>query len=434
MTESVFEKRFNLNQYLLSALDEQGITKPTEIQERVIPGILNGFNLIGRSQTGTGKTLAFLLPILQKVDNKKDQIQAVITAPTRELANQVYQEAVRLADAYPEEERPRVKTAIGGTDRKRMVDTYKQIPHVLIGTPGRIKDFVETGSINVYTATILVVDEADQTLDMGFIEEVDFVAARMAKELQMMVFSATIPENLQPFLRKYMENPKFVEVQPEHVTAVEIEHVAIPLKFRDKLDLLADIAIKYNPFLAIIFTNTKKTVDVVAEGLLGKGLNVELLHGGLQARERKNVMKRVQKAECQYLVATDLAARGIDIEGVSHIINFELPKDLDYYIHRSGRTGRAGMDGISAIIYEPADEQALAKLESRGIEFQYKDLKNGDWVSIDDRIKRKTRRPTATKKVTGKYLPKPKKVKPGYKKKFQAEKQKQARKKKNRGI
>jgi ATP-dependent RNA helicase CshB len=433
MTESVFEKRFELNQHLISALDMQKIAKPTEIQERVIPAILKGFNLIGRSQTGTGKTLAFLLPIIQKIDRENEQVQAVITAPTRELANQVYQEAIKLTEAYPEESKPRIKTVVGGTDRKRMVETLKANPHIIIGTPGRIKDLVETGAINVYTASILVVDEADQTLDMGFIEEVDFVASRMAKELQMMVFSATIPENLQPFLRKYMDNPKFVEVQPENVTAVEITHVAIPLKFRDKLQLLADVAKLYNPYLAIIFTNTKKTADEVAGALLSKGLNVDLLHGGLQARERRNVMKRVQKAECQFLVATDLAARGIDIEGVSHIINFELPKDLDYYIHRSGRTGRAGMDGISATIYEPSDEQALAKLQSRGIQFQYKDLKNGELTSIDDRIKRKARKPAPIQKQ-GKFIAKPKKVKPGYKKKFQAEldKQEQRRRRKNK--
>ena len=213
---------------------------------------------------------------------------------------------------------------------------------------GRIKDLVEEQALQVYTATMLVVDEADLMLDMGFIEDVDQFASRMAEKIQMLVFSATIPEKLKPFLKKYMENPKYVQVNPKQATAAKIEHVLIPLRHRNKNQLLHDIIVRYNPYLAIIFTNTKKMADDVADELIEKGLTVGRIHGDLSPRERKRMMKQINNLDYQYIVATDLAARGIDIEGVSHIINYELPSDLDFYIHRTGRTARAGKSGIAA--------------------------------------------------------------------------------------
>lgn len=421
---SPFE-RLNISDFLIKALEKQNFKKPTEIQERVIPGAINGHDIIGQSQTGSGKTLAFLLPVIHRVDPSKDEIQAIITAPTRELARQIYQEYEKLAQYFPEDQYVRAKTVVGGTDRKRMVDKLKNVPHVLIGTPGRIKDMVINEGINVYTATALVVDEADQMLDMGFIEDVDQVAARMAANLQMLVFSATIPEKLQPFLRKYMENPRYVHVNPEQVTAQDIKHVLIPTKHQDKTKLLIKVAKAYNPYLAIIFVNTKKTADEVADAMLAEGMNVERLHGDVPPRERKNIMKRVQNAEFQYLVATDLAARGIDIKGISHIINYELPRDLDFYIHRTGRTGRAGMSGIAATLFDPSDQLAIQKLKSRNIHFVLEELRGGEWVEIKTRTRK-----NASNREKGIVLPKPKKVKPGYKKKLLEEKKKLAKKRK----
>ncbi|WP_257346001.1 DEAD/DEAH box helicase [Pseudalkalibacillus decolorationis] len=416
MENNIFEQRFNLKPFLFQSIREQRFERPTDIQERLIPSILKGQDVIGQSQTGSGKTFAFLLPILQRIDPTQKKVQAVITAPTRELARQVYDEAMKLLEFQDKEQSIQVKTVVGGTDRKRMVDQLKHVPHLIIGTPGRIKDVVVEEGISIFHATMLVVDEADQMLDMGFIEDVDQVASRMAHELQMMVFSATVPSNLEPFLKKYMNNPKHVHVQPEDATPIEIEHYAIPIRNKDRIQLTIEVAKSFNPYLAIIFTNTKKDADEVADALESAGLNVDRLHGDLPPRTRKHVMKRVNNAECQYLVATDLAARGIDVKGVSHVIHYQIPTDLDYYIHRSGRTGRAGMTGIAAVLYEREDLDKLERLKKKGISFEHRELKNGEWTEVKlqkARIKR------TTKEKDSVSIPKPKKVKPGYKKKYQ---------------
>ncbi|WP_374721675.1 DEAD/DEAH box helicase [Peribacillus tepidiphilus] len=422
MKQNHFE-RFSFNEYILNAIEELGFHKPTEIQERVIPAALKGTSIIGQSQTGTGKTHAYLLPITQRIDTEKQEVQAVITAPTRELAHQIYHEALKIAEHFPKEAPLTVRCYIGGTDKQRTIEKLKTQPQLVIGTPGRIKDLVEEQALNVFTAKTLVVDEADLMLDMGFIEDVDKIAARMPEDLQMLVFSATIPEKLKPFLKKYMENPKYVQVDPKQATAEKIEHVLIPARHRDKIQLLHDVLVLYNPYLAIIFTNTKKMAEEVAERLTEKGLRVGRIHGDLSPRERKKMMKQINNLEYQYIVATDLAARGIDIEGVSHVINFELPTDLDFYIHRAGRTARAGYSGIAATIYEPSDEDALNKLEKRGISFENRDIQNGEWIEIEDRNRRKNRQKQESElDIKAKRLiKKPAKVKPGYKKKQKEE-------------
>ena len=372
-------KRFSLKQELIEALSQLGIRKPTDIQERLIPVIRNGRDVIGQSETGTGKTFAFLLPIVDKVDPGKNEVQAVITAPTRELATQLYEELQKLLVAFKEEERLKARLLIGGTDRQREIERLHVQPQVVIGTPGRILDFVKEQVLDVYTATILVVDEADQMLDMGFIYEVDQIASRMAKNLQMLVFSATIPEKLQSFLRKYMTNPKHVHVRKK---TAKIEHRLVPLRSRDKLSFTVELASNLQPFLAIVFANTKEDVDELANAMLAAGLNVERLHGGLLPRQRKRVMRLVHDFKVQYLVATDIAARGIDIPGVSHIINYQLPKDLDFYIHRAGRTGRAGADGIVYTIFEQKDQYVIQQLLKRDIAFTFYDLKDGEWTEL----------------------------------------------------
>ena len=422
MKQNQFE-RFNLKSYILDAVRTLGFEKPTEIQERVLPSLLKGNSLIGQSQTGTGKTHSYLLPIMNNLDGGKNEVQAIISAPTRELANQIYKEALKIAEHFPQDQPVQVRCFIGGTDKQRAIDKLKTQPQLVIGTPGRIKDLVEAQALQVYTAHTLVVDEADLMLDMGFIEDVDQFAGRMAEKIQMLVFSATIPEKLKPFLNKYMENPKYVQVNPKQATAAKIEHVLIPLKHRNKEQLLHDILVRYNPYLAIIFTNTKKMTDHVADALIAKGMKVGRIHGDLTPRERKKMMKQINDLEYQYIVATDLASRGIDIEGVSHVLNYELPSDLDFYIHRTGRTARAGYSGIAATIYEPSDEDSLNRLEKMGITFHDADIQNGDWMEIDERNKRKNRKKQKSDLdvKAGKLVKKPGKVKPGYKKKIQRE-------------
>lgn len=219
-------------------------------------------------------------------------------------------------------------------------------------------------------------------LDMGFIEDVDKVAGKMAEELQMLVFSATIPEKLQPFLRKYMSQPRHVHVQPEVLAAKAVKHQLVPVRHKDKMTVLKDVVKHINPYLAIIFVNTKEQADIVADELAKESLNVERLHGGLASRERRKVMKKVDDASVQFLVASDLAARGMDIKGVTHVINYEFPADLDFYVHRVGRTARAGADGIALSLFEKTDEYACGKLSSKGITFTFVEFKDGEWQQV----------------------------------------------------
>ena len=337
--------------------------------------LLKGESAVGQSQTGTGKTHSYVLPILEKIDPTRHEVQAIITAPTRELATQIYQETLKIAKHAPEGEEISVRLFIGGTDKQRTIDQLKTQPQIVVGTPGRISDLVAEQALFVHTASTLVVDEADMMLDMGFLEDVDQIAGKMPKNLQMLVFSATIPEKLKPFLKKYMENPKYVQVSPKQATAANIRTL-----FYYQQDIVIRLTclsnlVHYNPYLAIVFTNTKKMADEVADGLIAKGLKVGRIHGDLSPRERKKMMKQILDLEFQYIVATDLAARGIDIEGISHIINYEFPTDLDFYIHRVGRTASAGYSGIALTIYEASDEDALNQLEKMGISFKNVDVK-----------------------------------------------------------
>lgn len=422
MNETKFD-RFNLKPFIIEAVKGFGFYEPTEIQERMIPAVLKGESAIGQSQTGTGKTHSYVLPILQKVDPSRQEVQAIITAPTRELANQIYHEILKVTEHCPEGEEITARCYIGGTDKQRTIEKLKKQPHVVVGTPGRINDLVKEQALFVHTAEILIVDEADLMLDMGFIEDVDQIAARMPEKLQILVFSATIPEKLKPFLKKYMENPKYVHVEPKQATAANIEHWLLPSKHRNKVELVYQALTSLNPYLAIVFTNTKKKADEVADGLISKGLKVGRIHGDLNPRERKKMMKQILDLEFQYIVATDLAARGIDIQGISHVINYELPTDLDFYIHRVGRTARAGFSGIAVTVYEISDEDALNRLEKMGIEFRHKDLQKGEWTDLDNRNKRKTRQKQTDDidKKAASLVKKPKKVKPGYKKKMKWE-------------
>ncbi|WP_246945837.1 DEAD/DEAH box helicase [Bacillus pinisoli] len=422
MNHTLFNQ-FGFKEFVIDAILNLQFYQPTDIQARLIPAILRGESVIGQSQTGTGKTHAFLLPLINKIDPERKEVQVVITAPTRELAQQIYEEVQKVIRFNPE---ITAKNFIGGTDKQRTIERLKTQPHIVVGTPGRINDLIKEQALLVYTADAMVVDEADLMLDMGFIFDVDQISAKMKEELQVLVFSATIPEKLKPFLKKYMENPRYSHVEPKQVTAAKIDHYLIPLKHRNKSKLLVDVCHSINPYLAIIFTNTKKMADMVADQLSENGITVGIIHGDLPPRERKKMMKQINDAEFQYVVATDLAARGIDIKGISHVINYEIPSDLDFYVHRVGRTARAGLSGVAVTIYEPSDEDALNRLEKMGIAFSNIDVRNEEWIEIGPREKRKARKKEQTEidKKAKSFIQKPKKVKPGYKKKLQDQTQK----------
>ncbi|MHC5373731.1 DEAD/DEAH box helicase [Enterococcus sp. LJL120] len=413
-------KEFTFQDFIYAALADKGFQQPTEVQEKLIPVIQKGRSVVGQSQTGSGKTHTFLLPLMDKIDATLDEVQVVITAPSRELAGQIYQAALQIAKfSNPE---IRVTNFVGGTDKQRQLDRLKfQQPHVVVGTPGRILDMMNEQALKIHTAFAFVVDEADMTLDMGFLTEVDQIAARLPEKIQMLVFSATIPEKLRPFLRKYMENPLIEEIRPKAVISETIDNWLISTKGKNRNQLIHQLLTIGHPYLAIVFANTKQRVDELTEFLKGKGLKVAKIHGDITPRERKRVMRQVQNLEYQYVVATDLAARGIDIEGVSHVINAEIPDDLEFFIHRVGRTGRNGLPGIAITLYDPSEEQAVIALEKIGVKFEPREIKNGEIVETYDRNRRDKRekfRDVLDPTLIGLVKKKKKKIKPGYKRKI----------------
>lgn len=413
-------REFNFKEYIYQALDEINFKEPTEVQARLIPTILKGKSVVGQSQTGSGKTHTFLLPIFQNLNAQKDEVQAVITTPSRELAYQIYEAAKQLAKFSPEN--IWIQNYVGGTDKQRQIEKLKSHqPQLVIGTPGRILDLVRENALDIHNAHYLVVDEADMTLDLGFLKETDAIASTLPKDLQMLVFSATIPEKLRPFLRKYMYNPVIEVVANKHVISPTIDNWLVSTKGRDRNKLIYDLLTMGEPYLALVFANTKERADELTNYLRSQGLKVAKVHGGIQPRQRKRIMREIQNLDYQFVVATDLAARGIDIEGVSHVINDDIPEDLEFFVHRVGRTGRNGMKGTAITLYEPSEEKLIDELESMGVHFVPKVVKNGEIVDSYDRNrreKRQTRKESMDPKLRGFVKKEKKKRKPGYKKKI----------------
>ena len=402
--------------FLQEAVAKLGFSEPTPIQKEIMPHILKGNSAIGQSHTGTGKTHSFIIPIVDRIDPSRQEVQAVIAAPTRELGTQIFNELLKLVEGSGIE----VKSFIGGTDKQRSINKLKTQPHIVIGTPGRLKDLVNENALLVHTGKILVVDEADLAFDMGFIEEIDQVAGKMREDLEMYVFSATIPEKLKPFLKKYMESPVHVNMADKRPTAEGLDFYLVPVRSKKKMERLQEVMKAINPYLAIIFVNTRTNADYVADQLAKEGIRVGRIHGDMAPRERVKMMKQVRDLEFQYIVATDLAARGIDIQGVSHVINYELPEDLEFFIHRVGRTARAGLKGLAITLFKPEDEDALVRVEKMGIPFEQKDIVNGEFVDLKERHGRKKRVRTENEAdaKAKTMVKKPKSVKPMYKKKM----------------
>lgn len=414
-------KQFGFTDYINQALEKINFTTPTEVQQRLIPLIKDGRSVVGQSQTGSGKTHTFLLPILDALDSTIEEVQAVITTPSRELAYQIYEATKQIIAEYPEQ-KIYAANYVGGTDKQRQIEklAHRQ-PQIVIGTPGRVLDLVKGGALDIHKAHFLVVDEADMTLDLGFLKEVDAIASSLPSNLQMLVFSATIPEKLKPFLKKYMQSPVVEVVENKNIISPTIDNWLLSTKGRDRNAIIYKLLTMGQPYLALIFTNTKTRADDLTDYLRAQGLRVAKIHGGIEPRERKRVMRDVQNLDYQYVVATDLAARGIDIEGVSHIINDDIPDDLEFFIHRVGRTGRNGMSGIAITLYAPSDDEKIAQLEELGVKFKPKALKDDEIVDSYDRDRREKRH-VKKDKLDGRLASMVKKEKikrkPGYKNKI----------------
>ena len=387
MAKHPFE-HFNLDESLIKAVQDLNFEKPTEIQNRIIPRILKGTNLIGQSQTGTGKSHSFLLPLMQKIDVDVQEPQAIVVAPTRELAQQLFQAASHLSQFKQDVS---VKLFIGGTDIEKDKQRCNRQPQLIIGTPTRINDLAQGGYLHAHLASNLIVDEADLMIDLGLIEDVDYIAARLDDEAHIAVFSATIPKSLQPFLNKYLSQPEFVEVDSKSQNKKNIEFYLIPTKGTAKIDKTLSLIDMLNPYLCIIFCNSRENANELANSLNNEGIKVGMIHGGLTPRERKQQMKRIRNLDFQYVIASDLASRGIDIEGVSHVINFDVPNDIDFFTHRVGRTGRGNYKGVAITLYSPDEEHNISLIEDKGYHFENVDIKNGELKPIKAHDTRRTR-------------------------------------------
>ena len=346
----------------VNALKEQSISEPTPIQSETIPVLLNGEDVIGQAQTGTGKTMAFLLPMLAKIDPGKDEIQSLIVTPTRELAIQVTAELNQILSST--EDDIHVLAVYGGQDVEKQIKRLKnKAIHIVIGTPGRLLDHVRRETVDFSTVSFLVLDEADQMLHIGFFDEVESIIRETPFTRQTALFSATMSKDIRKIGKRYMNNPHNVQIREKEKIVQEIQQEIVETTDRQKLDALSQTIHDVQPFLGIIFCRTKRRVSKLLGDLKARGFLVDELHGDLSQAKRENVMKKFRDAKLQLLIATDVAARGLDVEGVTHVFNYDIPQDVESYIHRIGRTGRAGKDGLAITFVALKDKQDLEMIE-----------------------------------------------------------------------
>ncbi|MNI34354.1 ATP-dependent RNA helicase DbpA [compost metagenome] len=356
------EKRFTdypLSEEIVRALDSLGYETLTEVQSQVIPIALEKLDLVVKSQTGSGKTAAFGIPICDLVDWNENKPQALILTPTRELAVQVKEDITNIGRLK------RIKaTAVYGKEPfAKQKAELKQKSHVVVGTPGRVLDHIEKGTLALERLAYLVLDEADQMLNMGFIEQVEAIIKQLPTNRVTMLFSATLPEDIEKLCDKYMQDPVQIEIQATGITTATIEHALYEVTEADKFALLTDITIMENPDSCMIFCRTQENVDQVSQQLARRNYPCAKIHGGMMQEARFEVMNAFKRGEFRYLIATDVAARGIDIDNITLVINYDVPLEKESYVHRTGRTGRAGKTGTAITLSTPYDERRLAEIE-----------------------------------------------------------------------
>jgi ATP-dependent RNA helicase DeaD len=354
---------------VLRAVEELGYEAPTPIQEAAIGLLLRGRDVIGQAQTGTGKTAAFAIPIVERLEppaeeRARPRVQALVLAPTRELAVQVAEATHRLG----RHKGVSVLPVYGGEPIGRQLRALRNGVQVVVGTPGRVMDHMRRGTLDLSGVRFVVLDEADEMLDMGFVEDVEWILEEVPTERQTALFSATMPPRIRALAKRYLRDPELVQVSaaPGKITVPQIEQRYVEVPQRAKLDALGRILDHEDPRSALVFCRTKRDVDALGESLLGRGYPAETLHGDLSQAQRDRVMKRFREGQAEILVATDVAARGLDVEHVSHVVNYDLPPDPEQYVHRIGRTGRAGRAGVAVSFVTPR-EQRLFRLIERAV-------------------------------------------------------------------
>lgn len=420
-----------LKETTLKFLELNGFEELSAVQSEVLKYTSSNKDVIALSKTGTGKTHAYLIPIMEMINPQSDKTQVLISLPTRELAYQVNQNAQVMKEVFPD---LRIQLLSGGTDKKKAISKLEKAPHIVIGTPGRIKDLFVSNALRVDFVQMFVIDEADMTLEYGFLEDIDAVFSHMVKNPEVLCFSATFPEELNSFVKKYLSNPKIVRVTDKKRDP-RINHVLINCKHKDYKEVVYDILPGFKPYVCLIFANSKDEADTTYEYLQEKGVKALLLHGGLDSRTRMKAIKDLKAKKYSYVIASDVASRGIDIDGISHVISMGLPEQLQFYMHRAGRTGRNEKDGTCFLLYKEDDLPAIKQLNKKGINFTAREFKRGSWKEANNPTKKRQIKTDLDEKQIVKTLHrKNEKVKPNYKKKKNIEVERIKRKKRREFI
>lgn len=348
-----------LSEDLLKAIKRNGYEEATPIQEETIPLVLKGEDVIGQAQTGTGKTAAFGLPIVEDVDINNGDIQALVISPTRELAIQTQEELYKLG----KDKKVKAQVVYGGADIRRQINNLKSHPQVLVGTPGRLLDHINRRTVKLDNLKTIVLDEADEMLNMGFLDDIESIIKKTPESRQTLLFSATMPPAIKKIGVQFMSEPHHVKIKAKEVTTDLVDQFYVRSKDFEKFDTMTRLIDVQDPDLTIVFGRTKRRVDELSKGLEARGYNASGIHGDLTQQRRSQIMQQFKNGKIDILVATDVAARGLDISGVTHVYNYDIPQDPDSYVHRIGRTGRAGHHGVSLTFVTPSEMDYLREIE-----------------------------------------------------------------------
>ena len=351
----------NLSREVLQAIEEMGFVNPSEVQEQTIPEILNGHDLLAQAQTGTGKTASFGIPMIEKiVDNNYESLQALVLVPTRELARQVSEELQKLAK---HKKFIKVLAIYGGADMGKQLRELKRGASIVVGTPGRVMDHMKRKTLDLCHLKFLVLDEADEMFDMGFRDDMKTIIEKTNDDRQTLFFSATFDNEIKEFSKLYQNNPKKVIIEKKELTAEKIKQYYLELNRNMKTEILNRLILIHKPKKSIIFCNTKRMVENLEEEIAQKGYKVDSLHGDMRQSSRDNVMKKFRKGTIDVLIATDVAARGLDVSDIDIVFNYDLPQQAEYYVHRIGRTARAGKKGLSFTFVTSRDYPKFREIE-----------------------------------------------------------------------
>lgn len=352
-------KALGISDLITQSLNNMGFEEPTPIQEKSIAPAMRGQDLIGQAQTGTGKTAAYGIPLIEKMEGTREKVQGLVLTPTRELAIQVAEELNKIAQYTDVHTLP----IYGGQDIERQIRGLRKRPQIIVATPGRLKDHMQRRTIRLDELRMIVLDEADEMLNMGFIEDIEEILEATPVSRQTLLFSATMPKAIQALSQRFLRNPALISIQSKEVTVPLVEQYYLELQDRQKFDVLCRLLDIQSPDLAIVFGRTKRRVDELAEALKKRGYTADGIHGDLTQAKRDSVIRQFRDGSTDILVATDVAARGLDISGVTHVYNFDVPQDPESYVHRIGRTGRAGQAGTAITFVIPREIYHLRTIE-----------------------------------------------------------------------